>query len=139
MKNKRVLKFNELMTPEETMKLGLYPFLKDSSDDNYFFDEKKVDRIYDEGEVKVEIHNVRFDGDSLIFKSTITIYGNDFDIYILVDYNENVEFGSEKGREYLERFEKSFEPEFEYFIDMFEDIYDDIIPHDFWEVKSKSN
>lgn len=139
MKNKNLKRFNELMTPEETRQLGLFPFLANANDDDYFFDFKEVDRFYDESEIKVHIHNVRFDGDSLIFKSTITIYEKPFDIYILVDFNENVEFGSEKGKEYIEHFEDSIEPEFDYFVDMFEDIYNDIIPRDFWEVKSKVN
>jgi hypothetical protein len=139
MKNRKLRRFNELMTPEETQKLGLFPFLANINDDDYFFDVKDVDRFYDEDEVKVHIHNVRFDGDSLIFKSTITLHDQEFDMYILVDFDQNVEFGSEKGKDYIESFEKALEPEFDYFVDMFEDIYNDIIPRDFWEVKSKVN
>ena len=139
MKNRNLKRFNELMTPEETKQLGLFPFLANPGDSDYFFDSKSVDKFYDEGEVKVHIHNVRFDGDSLLFKSTITIYEQDYDIYILVDFDQNVEFGSERGKSYIDNFEQALEPEFEYFVDMFEDIYNDIIPRDFWEVKSKVN
>ena len=139
MKNRKIFKFNELMTPEMSIGLGLHNFLKDPKDKDYFFDSKEVNKLWDEDVIKVFIYNVRFDSDSLIFKSKITIYGEDFDIYILVDFDQNVEFGSEQGQEYIELFEIAIEDELEYFQDMFSDIYDDLIPNDFWEVKSKNN
>jgi len=139
MKNKKVFKFNELMDPEMGMALGLHSFQKDLKDDDYFFDLKEVNKLWDEDVVKVYVYNVRFDGDTLIFKTKITIYKDEFDIYILVDYDENVEFGSEQGQEYIDSFEKSIVGELEYLEDMFSDIYDEIIPDDFWEVKSKVN
>ena len=139
MKNKKIFKFNELMDPELGIDLGLHNFLKDPKDENYFFDFKEVNNLWDEDVIKVYVYNVRFDGDSLIFKSKVTIYGEDFNIYILVDFDQNVEFGSEEGQEYVEIFESSIEDELEYFQDMFSDIYDEIIPDDFWEVKSKNN
>jgi len=139
MKNKKVFKFNELMDPEMGIALGLHNFQRDLKDDDYFFDLKEVNKLWDEDVVKVFIYNVRFDSDSLIFKSKITIYGEDFDIYILVDFDQNVEFGSEQGQEYVELFESAIEDELEYFQDMFSDIYDEIIPDDFWDVKSKVN
>lgn len=139
MKNRNLKRFNELMTPEESEKLGLFPFLANPNDDDYFFDFKEIDRVYDEDEVKVHIHNVRFDGDSLIFQSTITLHEKEFDMYILVDFDQNVEFGSENGKVYIEEFEEALDPELDYFIDMFEEIYNDIVPRDFWEVKSKVN
>jgi len=139
MKNRKIFKFNELMDPELGIDLGLHNFLKDPKDKDYFFDFKEVNKLWDEDVIKVFIYNVRFDGDSLIFKSKITIYCEDFDIYILVDFDQNVEFGSEKGQEYIELFEIAIEDELEYFQDMFSDIYDELIPYDFWEVKSKVN
>jgi hypothetical protein len=139
MKNKKIFKFNELMDPELGIDLGLHNFLKDPKDKDYFFDIKEIDKLWDEDVIKVFIYNVRFDSDSLIFKSKITIYGEDFDIYILVDFDQNVEFGSEKGQEYIELFENAIEGELEYFQDMFSDIYDELIPYNFWEVKSKMN
>ena len=139
MKNRKVFKFNELMTPEMSIQLGLDSFTKDLNDADYFFDIKEINKLWDEDVIKVYIYNVSFESDSLVFKSKITIYGEDFDIYILVDHSENVEFGSEKGYEYVELFEETLEEELEYFKDMFEDIYDEIIPEDFWEVKSKVN
>jgi hypothetical protein len=111
----------------------------DPKDKDYFFDFKEVNKLWDEDVIKVFIYNVRFDGDSLIFKSKITIYGEDFDIYILVDFDQNVEFGSEQGPEYIELFENAITDELEYFQDMFSDVYDELIPYDFWEVKSKVN
>ena len=139
MKNKRVKKFNELMTPEETFNLGLYPFLKNKDDEDYFFDFKTLNRIYDEDIVKVQVYDVRFEGNELIFRTKITIHKSSFDIYVIVDFDSNVHFGTSKGRNYMDNFERVLKPEFDYFIDMFEDIYKDIIPHDFWEVKSKVN
>jgi hypothetical protein len=140
MKNRKVFKFNELMDPEMGIELGLYNFLKDPKDSDYFFDVREVNKLWDEGVIKVYVYNVRFDGDSLIFKTKITIYEDEFDIYIFFDDDENVEFGSEKDVDLddfdlkIERFLKE-----EYFQDMFFDIYDEIIPHDFWQVKSKMN
>ena len=156
MKNRKVFKFNELMDPELGIQLGLQNFQKDTDDKNYFFDFKEVNKLWDEDNIKVYVYNVRFDGDSLIFKTKITIYGDEFDIYIHVDYDENVEFGSEEGPEYLDSFEMaldrldremkfymktglSTEDELEYFHDMIYDIYDEIIPDDFWDVRSKVN
>lgn len=139
MKNKRVFRVNELMTPDQTKELGLLPFMVNPKDDDYFFDYKRVNKFWDEGAIKVFIRSLSFESDSLVFKSRITILGKDYDIFILVDYNENVEFGSEKGPEYVEEFEDAIEGELEYFKDMFEDIYDELIPDDFWEVKSKVN
>lgn len=139
MKNRKIFKFNELMDPELGIDLGLHNFLKDPKDKNYFFDSKEVNKLWDEDVIKIFIYNVGFDTDSLIFKSKITIYGEDFNIYILVDFDQNVEFGSEQGQEYIELFESAIEDELEYFQDMFSDIYDDLIPNDFWEVKSKNN
>ena len=139
MKNKKVFKFNELMDPEMGMELGLYNFLKDPKDDDYFFDVKEVNKLWDEGVVKVFVYNVRFDGDCLIFKTKITLSSKEFEVYILVDFDENVEFGSEEGSEYIDSFEESIDEELEYFKDMFSDIYEEIIPDDFWEVKSKNN
>jgi hypothetical protein len=139
MKNRKVFKFNELMDPEMGIELGLYNFLKDPKDSDYFFDVREVNKLWDEGVIKVYVYNVRFDGDSLIFKTKITIYEDEFDIYILVDYDENVEFGSEEGLDYVNDFEIKIESELEYFKDMFADIYEEIIPDDFWQVKSKMN
>jgi hypothetical protein len=139
MKNKKVFKFNELMDPELGIQLGLHNFQKNLKDDDYFFDLKEVNKLWDEGVVKVFVYNVRFDGDSLIFKTKVTIYEDEFDIHILVDYDENVEFGSEEGPKYIDSFDEAIESEIEYFKDMFSDIYDEIIPDDFWEVKSKMN
>ena len=139
MKKKKVFKFNELMDPEMGIELRLPSFLKDTDDEDYFFNYKEINKLWDEGLVKVYVHNVRFDGDSLIFKTTITIDTKEFEIYVLVDFNENVEFGSEEGPEYIDSFEVAIEDELEYFKDMFEDIYSEIIPEDFWEVKSRVN
>lgn len=139
MKNKKVFKFNELMNPELSIELGLQNFQKDLKDEDYFFDVKEVNKLWDEGVVKIFVYNVRFDGDSLIFKTKVTIYEDEFDIHILVDYDENVEFGSGEGLDYVNDFEIKIESELEYFQDMFADIYDEIIPDDFWEVKSKMN
>ena len=139
MKNKKVFKFNELMDPELGIQLGLHNFQKNLKDDDYFFDLKEVNKLWDEGVVKIFVYNVRFDGDSLIFKTKVTIYEDEFDIHILVDYDENVEFGSEEGPKYIDSFDEAIESEIEYFKDMFSDIYDEIIPDDFWEVKSKVN
>jgi hypothetical protein len=139
MKNRKVFKFNELMDPELGIQLGLQNFQKDPKDEDYFFDFKEVNKLWDEDVIKVYVYNVRFDGDSLIFKTKITIYEDEFDIYILVDYDENVEFGSEEGLDYVDDFDLKIESELEYFQDMFGDIYDELIPHDFWQVKSKMN
>jgi len=139
MKNKGIKKFNELMTPEETFNLGLYPFLKNEDDEDYFFNSKTINRIYDEDVIKVQVYDLRCEGDELIFRTKITINKSSFDIYIITDFNNNVHFGSSKGKNYIDSFEKALRPEFEYFMDMFEDIYRDMIPHDFWEVKSKVN
>lgn len=139
MKNKKVFKFNELMDPELGIQLGLHNFQKNLKDDDYFFDLKEVNKLWDEGVVKIFVYNVRFDGDSLIFKTKVTIYEDEFDIHILVDYDENVEFGSEEGPKYIDSFDEAIESEIEYFKDMFSDIYDEIIPDDFWDVKSKVN
>jgi len=139
MKNKKVFKFNELMDPELGIQLGLHNFQKNLKDDDYFFDVKEVNKLWDEGVVKVFVYNVRFDGDCLIFKTKITINDQEFEVYILVDFDENVEFGSEEGQEYIESFEECIDEELEYFKDMFADIYEEIIPDDFWEVKSKMN
>jgi len=127
------------MDPELSIELGLPSFQKDIDDKDYFFDKKEVNKTWDEDVVKIYVYNVRFDGDSLIFKTKITIYDNEFDIDMWVDYDENVEFGSEKGPEYIDSFEVSIEDELEYFQDMFFDIYDEIIPDDFWETRSKIN
>jgi hypothetical protein len=135
----KVLSFNELMDPELSIELGLPSFQKDIDDKDYFFDKKEVNKTWDEDVVKIYVYNVRFDGDSLIFKTKITIYDNEFDIDMWVDYDENVEFGSEKGPEYIDSFEVAIEDELEYFQDMFFDIYDEIIPDDFWETRSKIN
>jgi hypothetical protein len=139
MKNKKVFKFNELMDPELGIQLGLHNFQKNLKDDDYFFDVKEVNKLWDESVVKVFVYNVRFDGDCLIFKTKITINDQEFEVYILVDFDENVEFGSEEGKEYIESFEECIDEELEYFKDMFADIYEEIIPDDFWEVKSKMN
>jgi hypothetical protein len=139
MKKKKVFKFNELMDPETSINLGLPDFLVDKDDEDYFFDYKEVNKLWDEGLIKVYVHNVRFDGDSLIFKTTITISEVEFEIYVLVDFSENVEFGSEQGSHYIESFEMVIEDELEYFQDMFEDIYNELIPEDFWKVKSRVN
>ena len=139
MKNKGIKKFNELMTPEETFNLGLYPFLKNKDDEDYFFNSKTINRIYDEDVIKVQVYELRCEGDELIFRTKITINKSSFDIYIITDFDNNVHFGSSKGKNYIDSFEKALRPEFEYFMDMFEDIYRDMIPHDFWEVKSKVN
>ena len=127
------------MDPELGIQLGLHNFQKNLKDDDYFFDLKEVNKLWDEGVVKIFVYNVRFDGDSLIFKTKVTIYEDEFDIHILVDYDENVEFGSEEGPKYIDSFDEAIESEIEYFKDMFSDIYDEIIPDDFWEVKSKVN
>jgi len=139
MKKKKVFKFNELMDPETSINLGLPDFLVDKDDEDYFFDYKEVNKLWDEGLIKVYVHNVRFDGDSLIFKTTITISEVEFEIYVLVDFSENVEFGSEQGSHYIESFEMVIGDELEYFQDMFEDIYNELIPEDFWKVKSRVN
>jgi len=139
MSSKRVKKIFELMTPEEGMKLGLFPFLKNPDDDDYFFDFKTVNKIYDEDLIKVYIYDIRSEGQELIFRTKITIHKNSFEIYIITDFDNNVEFGTNKGKSYMDNFEKVLKPEFEYFMDMFEDIYKDLIPHDYWEVKSKVN
>lgn len=139
MKKKKVFKFNELMDSETSINLGLPDFLVDKDDEDYFFDYKEVNKFWDEGLIKVYVYNVRFDGDSLIFKTTITISEVEFEIYVLVDFNEDVEFGSVQGSHYIESFEMVIEDELEYFQDMFEDIYNELIPEDFWKVKSRVN
>ena len=63
MKKKKVFKFNELMDPEMGIELRLPSFLKDTDDENYFFNYKEINKLWDEGLVKVYVHDVRFDGD----------------------------------------------------------------------------
>jgi hypothetical protein len=136
----KVLSFNELMDPELSIELGLPSFQKDIDDKDYFFDKKEVNKTWDKGVIKIYVYNVSFDGETLMFKTKITIYEDEFDIYIFFDDDENVEFGSEKDVDLddfdlkIERFLKE-----EYFQDMFFDIYDEIIPDDFWETRSKIN
>ena len=139
MKNKRVKKFNELVDPEMSISLGLPAFLVDQNNKDYFFDYKQINKLWDEDFIKVYVYSVNYDGDSLIFKTKITIYGEEFEIFIIADYDQNVEFGSDKGYDYLENFEEAIYDELEYFKDMIIDIYDEIIPSDFWEVKSRVN
>jgi len=139
MKKNKVYKFNELMDPELGIELGLHNFLADKGDQDYFFDSKPINKMWDEGVIKVWIYNVQFEGDSLIFQSKISIDDKKFDIYLLVDHEGLVQFGSPKGMKYVASFEKALMPEFEYFQDMFWDIYYEIIPNDFWQVKSKVN
>ncbi len=139
MKNKKVFKFNELVDPELGMELGLYDFQKTLKDEDYFFTEKEIDRLYDEDVIKIYVKSVLNKGEWLIFDIEVTVNNKEFQIYLFTDLEENVQFGSEKGRPYIENFKKELSDEFDYFIDMFSDVYDDIIPHDFWEVKSRNN
>ena len=139
MKNRKLKRFNELMTPEESSKLGLFSFLQGFDNDDYFFRSKPINKLWDEGLIKIYVYNVTFDGDSLVFDTKIDIGDENFDIFILVNFDETVEFGSEKGPEYIGEFESAIEDELDYFKDMFEDVYSEIIPHDFWEVKSRNN
>ena len=138
-KNKKIFKFNELMTPDMYIELGLDKLQKNINDKDYFFNYKEVNKLWDEDIIKIYIYNISFDKIYLIFKSRITIYDKDFYIYILVDYDQNVEFGSERGFKYIYSFEESIESELEYFKDMFLDIYDELIPYDFWDVMGKVN
>jgi hypothetical protein len=139
MKNRKVSKFNELMAPEESEKLGLFQFMTNSKDNDYFFDEKEVDRFYDEDVIKIYVKSVSNKGEWLIFDIVVTINTKEFQIYLFTDLEGNVQFGSEKGKSYVNKFKEELSEEFDYFIDMFTDVYDDIIPHDFWEVKSRNN
>lgn len=139
MSQKRIKKFNELMDPELGMELGLHTHLVDPKDEDYFFDSKVVNKIYDEGVIKVFVYDIRSDGQELVFRTKIQIHKLSFDIYIITDFNNDVEFGTSKGKHYMHSFEKILKPELEYFIDMFEDIYVDLIPHNYWEVKGKNN
>lgn len=135
----KVLSFNELMDPELSIELGLPSFQKNIDDKDYFFDEKEVNKTWDEDIIKIHVSSVKFDGDSLIFDTIVTISGKDFPIFILVGFDSSVEFGSPKGMEYVDDFMDSLGAEFEYFQDMFDDVYDEVIPQDFWEIRSKMN
>jgi len=135
----KVLSFNELMSPELSIQLGLPSFQKDIDDKDYFFDNKEVNKTWDEDVIKIHVSSVKFDGDSLVFDTIVTISGKDFPIYILVDFESNVEFGSPNGMKYVDDFIDSLGDELEYFQDMFEDVYGELIPNDFWETRSKIN
>jgi hypothetical protein len=139
MNPKKIRKFNELMDPELATELGLLKHLVNEDDEDYFFDFKTINRIYDEDIIKVIVYDVRVEGEQLYFRTKITIHKTSFDIYIITDFSNNVEFATDKGEAYMHRFEKILKPELVYFVDMFEDIYRDIIPEDYWEVKSNVN
>jgi len=139
MSPKRIRKFNELMDPELSMSLGLQNYLVDPKDEDYFFDSKVINKIYDESVIKVFVYDIRSEGQELIFRTKIQIHKSSFDIHIITDFDNNVEFGTSKGKHYMHTFEKILKPELEYFIDMFEDIYKDLIPEDYWQVKGLVN
>ena len=135
----KILFFNELMDPELSIKLGLPSFQKDPDDKDYFFNIKDVNKTWDEDIIKIEVLTIKFDGDSLVFDTVVTISGKEFPIYILVDFESNVQFGSPNGIEYVDDFIDALGAELEYFQDMFDDVYDELIPDDFWELRSKMN
>jgi hypothetical protein len=139
--NRRKIKlFREMIDPELIKDLELDKISKDSSDKEYFFSEKKLNKDYEFGPFNIHVEKVFFQQGFVIMPIEISCDGFLHRMFLAYDSDENIHYGSQMGQEGIIKIEQMLGPKrFQMLDEATEEIINDIIPEDFWDVRGYSN
>jgi hypothetical protein len=139
--NRRKIKlFREMIDPELIKDLELDKISKDSSDKEYFFSEKTLNKDYEFGPFNIHVEKVFFQQGFVIMPIEISCDGFLHRMFLAYDSDENIHYGSQMGQEGIIKIEQMLGPKrFQMLDEATEEIINDIIPEDFWDVRGYSN
>lgn len=140
MSRRKIKLFREMIDPELSKDLELDKLSRETSDKNYFFSEKEVDKTYQFGPFEIYVEKVFFQQSFVIIPIEITCDGFLHRMFLAYDSDENIHYGSQLGQEGIIKIEQMLGPKrYEMLDDATEQVVDDLIPQDFWEVRGYSN
>ena len=129
-----------MIDPELIKDLELDKISKDSSDKEYFFSEKKLNKDYEFGPFNIHVEKVFFQQGFVIMPIEISCDGFLHRMFLAYDSDENIHYGSQMGQEGIIKIEQMLGPKrFQMLDEATEEIINDIIPEDFWDVRGYSN
>jgi hypothetical protein len=140
MSRRKIKLFREMINPELSKDLGLHKLSRETSDKNYFFSEKDVDKNYQFGPFEIYVENVFFQQGFVIMPIEISCDGFLHRMFLAYDSDENIHYGSQMGQEGIIKIEQMLGPKrFQMLDEATEEIINDIIPEDFWDVRGYTN
>lgn len=131
-----ILKFNEMVHPEvlKSLKIGQ----KDKS--KYFFNKKRIDRIYDAIIFDVVAYSMEMDGDTAVrIDCLATVKGKEYPFIIEWTIDDEVYYGSKEGKAVVENLRRELGDNINRFDQTTLKILNENLPEDFWQYRSQHN
>lgn len=142
-RSRRLLKkfiSNESIDPELAAKLGLDKISKGSSNEDYFFTKKEIDKNYEFEYFDIYVENMHFQQSFVIIPLEIICDGFLHRMFLAYDQNENIYYGSMTGETGIQKIKDILgDDRFDYLEEATSEVVDDLLPSDFWDVRGYSN
>jgi DNA-binding Lrp family transcriptional regulator len=134
--NERIRRFFEMVDPEtyQSLKLGQF-----TSHNKYFFNKKKIDRIYDAMIFDIVVKTMEMDNNCVIFDCVVDHKSKEYPFLMVYDADEQVYYGSRDGKQVVQELREALGDNMERFDQTTMKILHENLPEDFWEVVSKHN
>jgi hypothetical protein len=122
----KVLLFEELISPEMRNTL---------TDNDYFFDEKEINEIYEAYIFEIKVTKSFYKGGMIFIPLEVTIKGKSISIFMVYSPDENVYYDSETGDGEVDELRNILGSNWKLFDEVTEKILSDNLPEDFWQVR----
>ena len=122
----KVLLFEELISPEVRNTL---------TDNDYFFDEKEINEIYEAYIFEIKVTKAFYKGGMIFIPLEVTIKGKSISIFMVYSPDENVYYDSETGDGEVDELRNILGSNWKLFDEVTEKILSDNLPEDFWQVR----
>lgn len=109
------------------------------NDEDYFFDEKVIDEVYDAHIFEAKVEKIILQPGGVIINMIVTHKMHDFEISIIYTPDDNVYYADKNNLNNINNLKNSLGNNWELFDEVTNQILDDHIPIDFWEVRNRRN
>jgi hypothetical protein len=134
--NERIRRFFEMVDPGAFNSLKLNQF---NSHNKYFFNKKKIDKIYDAIIFDIVVKTMEMDNNCVIFDCVVDHKSKEYPFLMVYDADEQVYYGSRDGKQVVQELREALGDNMERFDQTTMKILHENLPEDFWEVVSKHN
>lgn len=135
----KIILFNEMINVEDYFNLNLDKISTKKDDENYFFYDTKVDKTFTKGPFTINVRWKHFIQDHIILDLDVSYLDETYPILLYYDIDDNVFFLSPGDPQILDIFIEELGHNLDKFYKFSEEVLNKIIPHDFWETRSKFN
>lgn len=137
---RRIKKFLEAQISHQTKKeLGLSKFTIPTSDSRYFYDEKKIEEVYDVHIFQITVYKLVNRNHLLIIPMKVEYKGSEYEIFMVLTSEDDVHYGSKTGEMGVSDLRSALGENWDYFDELTNQILYDHVPMDYWEVRGSLN